>query len=392
MAYFVPYIDAEGIHIPTYDDILGNLITGYKRIFGEDLYLGEDTQDYQMLSIFAKSMDDMMGLVTENYNARNPEYASGDALDLLIALNAMSRKKATSSRVTLTLSGDPFIEIPAGSKAIDQKGYNWVIETPCTLDANGQGAAEAYCETTGDITANAGTIDTIYTPVTGWTGVTNVDVATPGKNVETDAELRIRRRLSVSMNTNGTYDALLRALAALDDVEYVDLRVNDSNETDSLGIPGHSFCALVQGGNRDEIANAIWLNKAPGVGTHGNESVDYVDESGNTNVIKFTIPERELVSVVVNLTPYAGYDAGRCDPIIKQAIVNGINDMGVGKPWGVTMAYRDIYNGFEGETIPFVVTQITGTDSHGSSSSIVACDYDEILYTDLDHVSISINS
>jgi len=389
MAYSEPFIDGDGIHIPTYADILEHLIAGYKSIFGEDIYLGEDTMDYQMLSLFAKAQDDMLALVTQNYNARNPNYATGDALDLLIALNAMNRKKATASRATLSLTGRPYIVVPAGSEAIDQNGNIWATEIDCKLDANGEGTVDALCETLGAISANAGTIDTVYSAVTGWMGVTNADVAVLGQDVETDEELRVRRNRSVSMNTNGTYDALIRGIMALDDVEFVDVRVNDSNQTDSLGIPGHSICALVLGGDSDEIAEAIWLNKAPGVGTHGNTTKTYTDQSGNSNTIKFTIPDKEVVAVTVTITTYAGYDADRCVAMIKNSLIEDINALGVGSSWGVTKGYQDIYNAFSSETAPFVITGISATNVHGTSTTSMQCDYDEILYTDAEHITIT---
>ena len=257
-----------------------------------------------------------MALVTQNYNSRNPNFASGDALDMLIALNGMSRKKATASQAVLTVTGTPGFVIPRGSKAIDENGYIWSTETDCTLDGNGEGSVNALCDTLGAVSANAGSINTIYNTLIGWDTVTNEQIATPGDNVETDEELRYRRNRSVSMNTNGTYDALIRALSAISDVDYADVRVNDTNQTDENGIPGHSICALVQGGDEDEIAEAIWKNKAPGVGTYGSTQKTYVDEKKNDNIISFTRPQQEIVSVTVTITKYDNYDSDRCDPII----------------------------------------------------------------------------
>ena len=34
MSYFAPYIDGTGIHMPTYEDRLEDLITAYRNIFG----------------------------------------------------------------------------------------------------------------------------------------------------------------------------------------------------------------------------------------------------------------------------------------------------------------------------------------------------------------------
>ena len=53
MAYFAPYIDSAGLHIPAYQDIISDLVAQAQTIYGQDLYLGEDSQDYQYLSIVA---------------------------------------------------------------------------------------------------------------------------------------------------------------------------------------------------------------------------------------------------------------------------------------------------------------------------------------------------
>ena len=34
MSYFAPYIDSSGIHMPTYEDRLEDLVTAYRNIFG----------------------------------------------------------------------------------------------------------------------------------------------------------------------------------------------------------------------------------------------------------------------------------------------------------------------------------------------------------------------
>ncbi len=38
--YFKPIIDADGLKVPDYVDIREYLVAEFKRIFGEDLYLG----------------------------------------------------------------------------------------------------------------------------------------------------------------------------------------------------------------------------------------------------------------------------------------------------------------------------------------------------------------
>ena len=91
MSYFPPYIDASGIHMPTYEDRLQDLCSAYRSIFGLDAELSPAVPDYQLLSVFAKALDDASAFVVSGYNSRNPAYASGQALDLLLPQYGLSR-------------------------------------------------------------------------------------------------------------------------------------------------------------------------------------------------------------------------------------------------------------------------------------------------------------
>ena len=97
MSYFAPFIDAQGIHVPEYVDIREYLLGEFRRIFGSDLYLGEDSQDYQMISVFADALDDLNALAIEAYNNRNPDYARGRSLDLILPINGLNRIGASHS-------------------------------------------------------------------------------------------------------------------------------------------------------------------------------------------------------------------------------------------------------------------------------------------------------
>ena len=84
MSYFAPIIDDFGVHMPTYEDRLQDLCSAYRTIFGQEAELTPAVPDYQLLSVLAKALDDTSAFVVSAYNARNPAYASGQALDLLL--------------------------------------------------------------------------------------------------------------------------------------------------------------------------------------------------------------------------------------------------------------------------------------------------------------------
>ena len=97
MAYFAPYIDETGIHMPTYEDRLSDLCDKYRAIFGQEAALDPAVPDYQLLSVFAKALDDdTSAYVLSAYNSRNPAYATGQALDLLLPLYGISREAGES--------------------------------------------------------------------------------------------------------------------------------------------------------------------------------------------------------------------------------------------------------------------------------------------------------
>ena len=88
MTYFKPYVDSTGLHIPTYNDILEDMIAAMKQIYGDDIYLDNSSPDYQLLSIFALKQSDTLQALAYAYNARSPETAIGASLDSVVKLNA----------------------------------------------------------------------------------------------------------------------------------------------------------------------------------------------------------------------------------------------------------------------------------------------------------------
>ncbi len=92
MSYFAPYIDGTGIHMPTYEDRLADLCEAYRGIFGSEAELSASVPDYQLLSVFAKALDDTSALCVQAFNSRNPFYASGSALDLLLPQYGLTRR------------------------------------------------------------------------------------------------------------------------------------------------------------------------------------------------------------------------------------------------------------------------------------------------------------
>lgn len=342
MSYQAPKIDATGIHVPDYVSIRDFLLEEFKRIFGQDLYLGADSQDYQMVSLFADVVDDVNALAIEAYNSRNPDYARGNSLDLLLPLNGLTRIGATHSTVTLTLSGDADSVIVAGSVAKDAADNRWITQQDAVIGVDGTVSVPARAENSGHITAGIGAIYLIGTPTAGWVSVTNPAPAVPGRNVESDAELRERRLASVENVSIGVLQSMVGSIYEISGVSRVTIYENADGTVDSHGIPAHSICVVVHGGADAEIANAIYAKKSPGCGLYGDVTVNIVDPFGSTVAIKFMRPIMNTVKAEVTLRAFNGYSADVADRI-KAAVSEYISARGIGEPletgflWGIVL-------------------------------------------------------
>lgn len=326
MPYVPPYIDNTGMHIPTYSEIRDDLIQQMKSIFGEDIYIDEDSKDYQQISIFAKKIFDTNALGLLVYNNRTPSTAIGVGLDNLCALVGITRKPATYSTVQLTITGNAGTTITNG-KATDGT-YTWNLPASVTIPDNGTIVVEATCDVSGSITAAANTINIIATPTFGWLSVTNTYVASAGVDVETDAELRGRYANATYQPSKTVLDGLLENIEALEGVTRSKIYENDTNVMDSNNLPAHSITAVVEGGEDKDIATAIYFKKTPGCYTNGTTAVDLTTLSGNEATIRFYRPEDIPIKVQISIKQLSGYNSSYADDI-KDAIFNYISNIDI---------------------------------------------------------------
>ncbi len=103
--YQAPYIDEAGLHISSYNDIRDSLLEEMRAIYGNDIYLDNDSQDYQMISAFALMAYDVQQALLLAYNNISPATATGTGLDRVVALNGIRRANASYSTCLVKLTG-----------------------------------------------------------------------------------------------------------------------------------------------------------------------------------------------------------------------------------------------------------------------------------------------
>lgn len=332
MAYVAPYIDDAGLHLPTYNDIRDDLIEQFKQIYGQDIYLENDSQDYQMISAFALKTYDTMQLLQIVYNNRSPKTAVGTGLDAIVKLNGIARKDASYSTCVLTLTGT-IGTIIANGVVEDEAGLSWNLPSNVRFNT-GTIEVTAQCETIGAVGALPGSITKIKNPQKGWLTATNTVPAIVGKPVETDEELRYRQSISTAIPSQNMLNSTIAGIASVSGVKRYKVYDNDSNETDENGIPGHSIAAVVEGGLDADIAEQIYLRKGPGGGTYGTTSITYTNDDGLLNIVRFFRPTYVSIDVTVSVKGKATYTTAVADTIRNnvKAYIEGLdigNDVSV---------------------------------------------------------------
>ena len=280
MSYFAPYLDETGLHIPTYSDRMASLLDAYRSIFGPDINLTESSPDYQLLSIFVRELDDFSAVLVSLFASRNPGYAAGAALDLLLPLHGITRE--------------------AG---------------------------------------------------------------------ESDASARHRLALASSAPSRTIAESLADALAAVPNVAASRLIVNDTDATDANGIPAHSICAVVQGGNMAAIAKAIFDKKAPGIGTYGANSAVVTDAFGQNHTVYFQRSASSYVTITIRLSPLTGFDEAATLPAIRRAVMAYVSALAIGQDLVVPALYGICYSAEQAEVPTFSVTQILALVTGGTATS-----------------------
>lgn len=330
-----PVIDATGITVNSFSDIYSYLTGQYQSIFGADAYLGNDSQDGQMIGVVSQGFADLNAAIGSAYNSYSPATAQGNGLSSIVKTNGLKRESDTYSSAELTLTGNP-CTITNGVVE-DEGGYFWSLPQTVTIPASGTVTVTATCQTAGAVAAAAGTINSISTAVYGWQTVTNAAAATVGVALETDAALRVRQSDSVSLPSQTIFDGILAAIKNVSGVTRVRAYENATPNVDANGAPAGSFYFVVEGGADADVFNAMAVKVPPGGVTWGTDQYTYVSSAGSTKVLYIIRPtSAAAVSVAITLKALNGWSLST-EALIQTAVVNYVQTVNTD-----TVSYADV--------------------------------------------------
>ena len=236
----------------------------------------------------------------------------------------------------------------------------------------------------GDIIAPAGTLTVIENPITGILSVTNAADIDNGKEVETDAELRIRRLQTLATAGAATVDAITARLLEIDEVTAARTFENDSDDVNAFGRPSKSFECVVEGGLEAEIADAIWQVKPAGITTFGDLSEVIQDSQGFDHTINFSRPTPIPIYIDISMATNDDYPVGGDAALKEELVAYAQAEFSIGD----TIKTFKLYSPLEDNIGVIDATITIGTAPSPVSSANIPIQDDEIGDFDTSRVTI----
>ena len=314
------------------DDILAEYQSLFKTIFG-DINTDPSTPQGQIITSLTQ-----IDLATISYleNLANAFFfgGSGDFLDKWAwNLYRVTRKQGTPSSVIVKITGRPNTDIPSDF-TISDGSENYVIEAPTRIGENGEVIAKFNNVNINDFVAKANTITQIVTNVDGVERVNNENNATQAIFRETDAELFNRCLYFGSTATNSSFRSILANVAQVKGVNRLAGAENVANTNQTINgveLTPHSICIVVDGGEAQEIAEAIQKSRATGCDMVGDIEIPlYIDKQ--KYIYRFYRPKAVSIKVKVTVSQAnSGLIRADFEKITKEALSNFINNLDIAK-------------------------------------------------------------
>lgn len=337
-------LDENGLTIKTLTEIVAELESGMKTIYGDDINVDPDSPDGQMINLFAQACIDIREVIEDIYAGMDPDQATGVVLDQRVAINGLMRNGGTYTVAPVEITVDRAVSLigldalsdaleadfPAGVYTVkDDAGTQYVLLDSVNIAAAGTATYDFRAVNIGAVLVEVGTITTPVTVIAGVTAIANASAASvQGVDEESDATLRIRRRKSVAIASEGYLDSIESNILALDGVTACVVDENATNITDANGTPAHYIWVIVEGGDEDEIAAAIYATKSSGSGMRGSTVVSVPRPNSRTIDISFDRPTDEDLYIRFSVVEKNGgvIDTDNLAELIVENVIYNVGD------------------------------------------------------------------
>jgi len=236
----------------------------------------------------------------------------------------------------------------------------------------------------GPIEQNAGTIDTISTPVFGWNSISQFESAGIGSLRETDSQLRTRFNESKFVRGANILEALTSDLRALSGVTDVIIYENLTASVDAKGIPPHAFMVLVRGGLEAEIARIIWSNRPAGITTFGNSTYLITDIFNNQKEVNYQRPTFQDIYISLEVQTDSSFPPNGAEQL-RSALFDYIKSQST---VGQDVVYSRLYTPINSIPGHEVNSLFIGDSVSPSGTSNIVINFDQVAKIEIGNIEV----
>lgn len=319
---------------PSGPEILAGVQADFDAAFGVAFDWNLNTPQGQLASTLAAVIQNAQQLVVYYATQVDPAFATGRMQDAIARIYFLERNASESTALQIACVGAVGVVLPAGptnfATVVDPAGNLYRCAQEGTIPISGTITLPFAAVDPGP-TAVPQTVS-IYQAIPGW-DFASVVSGIVGTDAESSQQFELRRRLSVASNARNTNDAILAEVlkvAGVLDAYVIDNPTNSPQTIGGFTLAARSLYVAVAGGLAQDVAEAIWRKKPPGIPMNGSTSVTVSDENEAYSppfpsyVIQFQIPTPLPILFSVNIanSPLVPSDA---TSQVQQAIIAAFN-------------------------------------------------------------------
>lgn len=222
--------------------------------FGPEFNVDDDEPQGVMIRIFSESLRKLQEALLEDYQAIDPDQASGIALDHIGKIFGSERSKDTFSTVPALASGIAGTDISEKLVRFGPSGELWKTPANSVIPIEETLALTLTAVDPGPVNAFASNEWEIINLTPGWNSIISIDDAVRGALAGTDAEYREQIRRELAALGKATAPAVVANLSQnVEGVSDVVIFPNRTNSYDQYGVAPHGMGLLVSGGKDEDI-------------------------------------------------------------------------------------------------------------------------------------------
>jgi len=258
----------NGFQMPSQAEIVEQLQTDWRRIYGEDIELDSNTPDGQLIGILAQREADQNELIKNLFASLFPSTAEGVYLDYNLDLIGTWRKTGKPAQVNINVSFTGQRTIPAGTFSITIREVIFTNDSDIVM----QGVYSFTAVETGAMQILQADKPIMNTLVAG-VDLTVVSTTNSGSDSEDDTSFRDRwQRFARRREHSATYiESILMQLEGIDDC-----RVYEVTNVPYGGLPINCIYAVIKNGGFDkaQVLDLIYGAKPPGIRSYFTDTAE----------------------------------------------------------------------------------------------------------------------